>query len=300
LRVVCPSNLFSVYTMDLTPPPLHLFLAAFTYAFGASLADYLGKPFRVESFWLGLVIVFLLQVAMNLLPEVYRPQNEPLIENETRLSRRKLRDNALHVALASLASAAALAYILYNTKLFPLSSFLFLVFSLVVTILYSTPPLRLIDRGFGEIFLAVQLAYIIPTFSFTLQYSETHPILALTIPLNFLTIAYFITQNFQTFAQDQKYNRSTFLTRLGWERVVPLHHIFVLFAYIFFLTMPAFNLTFNVLAPAFLTFPFALFQIFQLRNIANGAKPNWTLLNATALAVVGLTLYFLTFTFWTR
>ena len=106
--------------------------------------------------------------------------------------------------------------------------------------------------------------------------------------------------DFQAFAQDQKYERITFLTRLGWERVVPLHHIFVLFAYIFLLAMPAVNLSLNVLAPAFLTFPFALFQIYQLRNIALGIKPNWMLLNATALGVFGLTVYFLTFTFWTR
>ena len=59
-------------------------------------------------------------------------------------------------------------------------------------------------------------------------------------------------------------------------------------------------LTLSLIWPAFLTFPFALFQIFQLRNIANGTKPNWTLLNVTALAVFGLTTYFLAFTFWIR
>jgi 1,4-dihydroxy-2-naphthoate octaprenyltransferase len=106
--------------------------------------------------------------------------------------------------------------------------------------------------------------------------------------------------DFQAFGQDQKYERLTFLTRLGWQRVVPLHHIFVLFAYIFFLAMPAFNLGVSLLAPAFLTLPFALYQIFQLRSIALGARPNWILLNVTALAVFGLTTYFLTLTFWIR
>ena len=277
-----------------------LLLAALTYAFGASLADYLGKPFRADSFWLGFVMILLLQVALNLLPEVYRPHNEPLIDNETRADKITIRNNALYISMAAFASIAVIAYILFNTNHLPLSSFFFLIFSLIIILINSTPPFRLINRGFGEFLLAVQLAYVVPSIAFTLQATATHPFLALTLPLTFLAFAFFIVLDFQAFAQDEKYQRVTFLTRLGWERVVPLHHIFVLFAYIFMLAMPAVNLSLNVLAPAFLTFPFAIFQIYQLRNIALGIKPNWLLLNVTALAVFGLTVYFLTFTFWTR
>jgi 1,4-dihydroxy-2-naphthoate polyprenyltransferase len=280
--------------------PLHLLLTALAFAFGTSLADYLGKPFRVDSFWLGFLMVMLVQITMNLLPEVYRPQNERLFENETRADRLKLRNNALYVSTAALASIAVIAYILFNTDHLPLASFLFLIFSLILILIYSIPPFRFINRGFGEILLAIQLAYVFPSFAFTLQTGMTHPFLALAVPLTFLAFAYFIVLDFQAFAQDQKYERVTFLTRLGWERVIPLHHIFVLFAYIFLLTMPAFKLPLSLLAPAFLTLPFALYQIYQLRNIALGLKPNWTLLNATALGVFGLTTYFLALTFWIR
>jgi len=280
--------------------PLNLLLVALTFAFGASLADYLGKPFRADSFWLGFVMTLLLQITMNLLPEVYRPQNEPLPENETRTDKLKLRNNALYISMASLASIAVIAYILFNTKHLSLISFLFLAFSLALILIYSTPPFRLINSGFGELLLAIQIAYIFPTFAFTLQAENTHPFLALTIPLTFLAFAYFIVLDFQAFAQDEKYNRVTFLTRLGWERVVPLHHVFVLFAYIFLLGMPAFGLSLTLIWSAFLTLPFALFQINQLRNISLGVPPNWLLLNVTALVVFGLTTYFLTLTFWLR
>ena len=43
-----------------------------------------------------------------------------------------------------------------------------------------------------------------------------------------------------------------------------------------------------------------ILQIILLRHISLGGKPNWTLLTATALAVFGLTTYFLTLTFWIR
>ena len=280
--------------------PLSLILSALTYFFGASLADYLGNPFRSMAFWLGFTVMLLLQITMSILPEVYRPTNEPVLENATLKEKFALRNNAMYTSLATLASIAVLAYILYNTGQLPASAFFFLIFSLLILLMYAIPPFRFVNRGFGEIFLAVQMAYVFPSFAFTLQADETHPFLALTIPLTFLAFAYFIVLDFQAFAQDQKYERVTFLTRLGWQRVIPLHHIFVLFAYIFILAMPAFNLTLNLLAPAFLTFPFALYQIFQLRNIGWGAKPNWLLLHATALSVFGLTTYFLAFTFWTR
>jgi len=271
-----------------------------TYAFGASLADYLGKPFRADSFWLGFVMILLIQITMSLLPEVYRPHNEPLLENESRADKIRLRNNALYLSMTSLASVAVIAYILFNTKQLPLSSFFFLLLSILLSLIYSIPPFRLINRGFGEILLAVQIAYIFPSISFTLQTGATHPFLALAIPLTFLAFSHFIVMNFRSFAQDEKYNRVTFLTRLGWERVIPLHHIFVLFAYIFFLAMPAFGLPLNLIWSAFLTLPFALFQINQMRNLALGLPPNWTLLTATTLAVFGLTTYFLTLTFWIR
>lgn len=280
--------------------PLHLLLAALTYAFGASIADYLGKPFLVASFWLGLLAIVLAQTTMSLLPEVFRLDVEPLLENESRKERQSLRNNALYISAASLGSVALIVYILFNTDHLPPSTFYFLLLSFIIVLIYSIPPLRLVNRGWGELLLAVQIGYVVPSIAFTLQADETHRFLTLTIPLTLLAFSYFIVRNFQSFAQDQKYNRVTFLTRLGWERAVPLHHLFVLFAYLLFAMSPLFGLSLSLIWSVFLTLPFALFQIYLLRNVSLGVKPNWTLLHATALAVFGLTAYFLTLTFWLR
>ncbi|MFN8425562.1 MAG: hypothetical protein U0X87_04800 [Anaerolineales bacterium] len=277
-----------------------LLLAALTYTFGASIADYLGKPFLVAPFWLGLLIVLLAQTIMSLLPEVFRLDAEPLLENETRAKRQVRRNNLLYTSLACIVVIALTAYILFINNSLPLSSFLFLLLSLAIIFTYSIPPFRLVNRGAGEFLLAVHLAYVIPSIAFTLQADKTHRFLALGIPLTFLAFAYFIVRNFQSFAQDQKYHRVTFLTRLGWERVAPLHHLFVLFAYLLFVMSPLFGLSLSLIWSVFLTLPFALFQIYLLRSISLGSKPNWTLLHATALAVFGLAVYFLMLTFWLR
>ena len=280
--------------------PLHLLLAALTYFFGASIANYLGKPFRADSFWLGLLAVLLAQTSMNLLAEVFRPANEPIIEDESPRNRLILRNNALYISIAALTANAVIAFLLYNNDRLTFSSFFFLLLSLLIILVYSLPPFRFINRGFGEFLLAAHLSYVFPSIAYILQSGETHRFLVLTIPLVFLAFAYFIVIDFPSFASDRKYERVTFLTRLGWERAVPAHHLFVLLAYLFFLVSPIFDLSLSLLWPAFLTFPFALFQIYQLRSISLGAPPNWILLTVTALSVFGLTVYFLSLTFWLR
>lgn len=280
--------------------PLHILLAALAYFLGASIANYLGEPLRADSFWLGLIAVILAQASMNLLAEVFRPGNEVIIEGESRKDRLMLRNNALYVSIAALTANAMIAFLLYSNNHLSVPAFFFLLLSLLLVLAYAIPPFRFINRGFGELVLAVHIAYVLPSIAYILQSDETHRFLLISIPLTFLAFSYFIVMDFPTFASDRKYNRSTLLTRLGWERAVPLHHLFVLLAYLFFLVGPVFGLSISLLWPAFLTFPFALFQIFQLRNLSLGAPTNWTLLTVTALSVFGLTAYFLSLTFWLR
>src|SRR5919106_898758 len=176
--------------------PLHLLLGALTYFFGASIANYLGKPFRADSFWLGLVAVLLAQTSMNLLAEVFRPLNEPISEDETR--RLILRNNALYISIAALTANAVIAFLLYNSNRLTLSSFFFLLLSLLIILVYSPPPFRFINRGFGEFLLAAHLAYVFPSIAYILQSGETHRFLVLTIPLVFLAFAYFIVMDFSS------------------------------------------------------------------------------------------------------
>jgi len=279
--------------------PLHLLLAALTYTLGASIPAYLGKPFQPLTFSLGLAGVLLAQLSMSLLAEVFRPHNEPLVEGETPQQKETLRNNALYISIAALSSTAFIIYLLYIDQILVLPSVILYLSSFILVLAYALPPIRLLDRGFGELTLAAHIAYIIPSIGFLLQAKENHRLLAvIIIPLTALALAYFLVINFTTFPTDQKYQRGTLLRRLTWERAVPLHHSRIVFAYSIFAIAPL--LGFSILWPAFLTLPFAILQMLLLRNISIGNKPNWTLLTATALAVFGLTTYFITLTFWLR
>jgi len=279
--------------------PLHLLLVALTYILGASIPAYLGKPFQPLTFALGLGGVLLAQLSMSLLAEVFRPHNEPLIEDETPQQKETLRNNMLYVSIAALASAAFIVYLLYLNQALALPAFILYLSSFLLVLAYAIPPLRLLSRGFGELALAAHIAYVIPSIGFLLQAQTNHRLLPVIIlPLTALALAYFLVVNFTTFPTDQKYQRATLLRRLTWERAIPLHHSLIVFAYVIFAIAP--TLGFSILWTAFLTLPFAMLQIVLVRNISLGGKPNWNLLTSTALAVFGLTTYFITLTFWLR
>jgi len=281
--------------------PLHLLLAALTYLLGASIPAYLGKPVQLAPFILGMAIALLAQISMSFLREVFRPHNEPLLPDETPQQKETLRNNLLYISVGVIGTIAGIAFIIHLNFTLTLPSFLFLLSSIILVLLYSIPPFHLVNRGFGELILAVHIAYVIPSIGFLLQAGENSRLLIfLLLPLTVLALTYFLIINFTTFTDDQKYERGTLLRQLTWERAVPLHHSLIAFAYLMFALLPLFGFAFNLVAPAFLTLPFAIFQIFQLRAIANGNPPNWKLLTATALAVFGLTTYFLALTFWLR
>jgi len=281
--------------------PLNLLLAAFTYLLGASIPAYLGISVQLIPFLLGLASVLFAQAGMALLGEVFRPHNEPLIDGETPQQKETLRNNMLYISVGLLATCGLIIFIIFLNRNLTLPTFYFLLSSIILVLVYALPPVRLADRGFGELILAAHIAYVVPNIGFLLQAGENHRLLfVLATPLVALGLAYFLILNFVNFQSDQKYQRGTLLRRLTWEHAAPLHHSLVAFAYVMYALAPMLGFSFNLIWPAFLTLPFAIFQIIQLRAIANGNPPNWKLLTSTALAVFGLTTYFLTLTFWLR
>lgn len=281
--------------------PLILVFVALTYALGAGIAHYLGVPQRLLAFWLGLVSLLFLQAGMGWLTEAFRPLVEPLGGGNTQAEQPALRKATLLAALAALSCAAVMVLLLARTNNLPPAGFLFLVLSLLLALAYTMPPVRLVNAGFGELALAVQISMFAPALGFVLQEGTYHRLVAIvSFPLTLLALACFVALDFPTYAADQKYDRRTLARRMGWERAVLFHHGLILGAYLLLAASPLLGLAGGLVWPAFLTFPFALLQIYTLRNLALGAKPNWRLLNVNALAVFGLCAYLLTFAFWLR
>ncbi|NOY98150.1 MAG: UbiA family prenyltransferase [Chloroflexi bacterium] len=281
--------------------PLRLALAALTYLLGMGIARYLGRAQNVAAFWLGLGWALLIFLALDLLTAYFRPPNEPLIEDETPARRNWLRAAFFQVSVAALGAVAVLTVLMLRAGLLNPPTVLFLVLAFLAALAYALPPLRLVNSGFGELTLAILLVNLLPALAFLLQTGEFHRLLAMvTFPLTALALAFFLVLDFPAYAADAKYRRRTLLTRIGWQRAIPLHHILVLTAYLLFAAAPLLGFPWAVIWPVFLTFPFALLQIFWMRHIALGGAPNWKFLTILASSVIGLTIYSLMLTFWTR
>lgn len=279
--------------------PLYLALTGLTYALGTGIARYLGTPAKPSVFWLALLGSLLAQLAMNLLGEVFRPLPRPSVLDEKPAAGPSVRDAALYVAVAALSACAFLVLALYRDTRLAVQPMLFLGFSLLVILAYALPPVRLKDRGFGELLVAIQIAYLAPSIAFMLQTQSSHRLLdACILPLTVLLFATLIALDFPSYADDLTDSRPTLLTRLGWEIAVPLHHGTLIAAYLLLSSAMLLGFSFRLLWPAFLTVPFAFLQYRFLQNIALGAKPIWGLLTVNAVAVFGLATYFLTLSFW--
>jgi len=281
--------------------PLNIIFAVLSYLLGAGIAQYLGVTQNVVVFWLGLGGVLLAQFSMGMLAEALRSIEQPSNSNENRADRVLLRNAALMASIGALSAAAVIAIILGQEEALTPVVMLFLGLSLLAVLAYAVPPLRLVDAGFGEFLLAVHIALVAPALGFVLQQGEYHRLVAIvSFPLTLLALAYFLVLDFPNYVIDEKYDRRTLLRNIGWQRAVPLHHGLILGAYILLASALLYGLAWGLIWPSFLTLPFAIFQIFWLRNISNGAKPIWNLLTVNALAVFGLTAYLMTFAFWLR
>lgn len=281
--------------------PGYLLMVALTYMLGAGIAKYLGFPPRAPLVAMGLVMAVLLQAALQWLEAAFRPLREQGPREETEADPAQVRKAVLYSAIGALAAAGTLAFSILTFERAPVGAAFCLGLSAVLILIYATPPMRAAGRGFGELLLAAQIAYLTPTLGFLLESGSIHGLLVwCTAALTVLFVATLIALELPSFADDVRRDEATILTKVGWEVGLNLHHALMLTSYVVLGLCVFSGFSITLIGPAFLTLPFALLQVFLLRGIARGAKPIWSLLRVNALAVFALTTYFLTLSFWLR
>ena len=114
------------------------------------------------------------------------------------------------------------------------------------------------------------------------------------------SVVFMLAVSFPDYATDLKYGKRTFLVRAGWENVVSVHNTMVLLGFLVLAGLLYLNFPRAILYPAFLTIPLGLMEIWQMRQIAEGGKPNWKGLTWNAAALVGSVIYIFSYFFWTR
>jgi len=287
--------------------PVYLLGGFVLYALGAGVARFLGQPVFWDLYWLGQVCVTMLQLSGYLL-EAYFTSPPDEIARQTRRVKEDgspaafiLRSTYLMAAASTLTAAAVATFVLNSGGRVNEMSLVFLGVLLALVIAYAVPPLELARKGFGAIIQAAFLVNVVPALAYVLQTGELHRLLGmLTFPLVALYLAMALAFSLPSYYNDLKHNRRSLMVNTGWQRGMMMHNVMVLTAYFLLSLAMALGLPWSLAWPAMLTMPVGLYQLLQMWQIGQGAKPRWRILRLTAAASLGLMAYLMTFSLWVR
>jgi 1,4-dihydroxy-2-naphthoate octaprenyltransferase len=289
--------------------PAMLAAGALFYLLGAGMARYLGHPILWDRFWVGLIAVLLIQLTSYFLKAYY-----DLIDAASPLRRMQKDDDDLDQGVASrlpqqgvlmagttsMTAGAVLTVLMITMGAINLTFFFFLGIAVILSFFYAVPPLRLVYTAYGELVEAIVLANLFPALAFTLQTGELHRYLAmLTFPILAILLAVRLVLSLEKYARYLKYGYKTMMVVLGWQRGMRMHNLLVPAGYVLIALAFALGLPWSLTWPALLTLPVGLFEIIQINQIVAGLKPNWRLLNLTAVSLLGLALYLMNLALWT-
>ena len=288
--------------------PLLLIGAILTYWLGAGIADYLGVTIHWGNYLLGQACVIALLLGGIYLDGYYTRLSEPAPTRKNLHSSGDGKDgrdsppiNLLVGGAAALTAAASLTVVLLQQTRPSPPALLIMGLAFLAVVSYAVPPLRLVWSGYGELVVSILIANLTPALAFLFQTGELHRLLAMsTFPLTALSMALFLVSQLSEYLDDIKNNRRTLLVRLGWQRGMVLHNGMIVAAFLLMALALTFRLPLFIGLPAFLPLPLGVLQVWQMRRIADGARPNWTSLKLTAIVLFATTAYLIAFAFWMR
>jgi len=287
--------------------PIFLLGVALIYALGVGIAHYLGASIDWRIYILGQVWVTLLQLSTQYLNEFYNTPGDQENKNRTYLTggsgalgKDKLpRRVALLAALSCLAFLASSTVLIISIGSFSPLIYIIMILAFIGSFFYSSPPLKLEASGYGELIATIIVALMVPSFAFILQSGELNRLVAMTIfPLAALHMSMLLAFELPDYASDLKFEKFTLMVRIGWQNGMKLHNTLILSAFLLIIVALYFGMPRKVALSALITIPLGIFQIWQMRRIAMGGRPNWNSLTIIALALFALTTYFMTFTYW--
>ena len=150
----------------------------------------------------------------------------------------------------------------------------------------------------GEVLLFV---IIPPATAFFIQSRDFHRLLTLTvIPFVASYLCYPLLLSLKWYSADQRHERKTIATQVGWERTMVLHNALILLAYLLFALIALLNFPWFLLWPVFLTLPIGLLEIWLMERIRRGRKPLWMVMQVATTSVYFIPMYLLGFAYWIR
>lgn len=275
-----------------------------TYLLGVGAARYLVGTVEWDRFGMGLFWVILLQLAGWAANRLYLlwqpgPQNPPPSTEEELALRKKTGSFLLLLAVAALSVAALVSITMYRSGWLSSETGLWMAAGIVLLFALVLAPVRLIERGFGELTLAVLVCNLVPIFALLLQTRQYSNLIAFsTFPLTMLFLSMLIALQLEDYGQDCLYCRNRLLVKIGWEWGIRIHSGFIIATYFLIGLAVLQGVPWRMVWPVSLTVILAGFQVFLLNRVADGQKPDWRMVKFAAVDTFALAVYMLAYSFW--
>lgn len=288
----------------------HFLLIPFGQAIlGTGIARFLGYEIDWALFALGLGWLFSLQLGAqyliqyftqaparkNNLPKVFTFYRGLLGQGEDQLPRR--------VALGSAAGMLTITTIftvgMVQFDGLNLSLAIVMVLILLLSLAIALPVVNLKDSGITELIVAILIGILLPGFSFLIQAGYTHRfVILVTVPLAVLLIPVFLSLEFPNYSISNNPENQNLIQQLGWRSAMSVHNSFILLPFLILGLTALSGMPLRAAFSPLLVLPLAFLQIWQMRRIAAGVKPNWLTLTWNAVVIFELVTYLLAFSFW--
>ena len=277
------------------------FLASgvFTYTLGTVLALQAGQAWNATSYFLGLLVFF----GFYLLERTYAYLSRSKINVFSTLQRsRRLRSPELVIFLFFLFAALLLCvYFISLTGGLRSPNWVWFLLLAVGILMNVSKNLNQWNMPYRWMTDGIIISPVLLFWGASLAKLDSTPILFfLSLPLLFFYLASQTCLQFETYGEDLKKGQQALLVSIGWERGMTLHHILVALGYLglgFYLYMSG---AWAIAWPVLLMMSVSLLEVWQLQRIAEGMRPNWGLLKATAITQYLGIVYILLFAFLTH
>lgn len=286
--------------------PEYVFLSASLYFLGAGIYKYLGGRIEWNTLAVGLTYILLLNLSEWILNKYFEYQQLPIQILKTQFQdfTRDEFDYFIRafflIGIVSFACASVLFFSMIFIHSVNSISIFVMILIILSTVAYSVPPIRLADKGWGDILLVFGFAIITPTFAYSLQENGFHRLVALiSIPLFTLLLTAFISTGFPGYLQGMLSGKKSLLIFLQWNTGIVVHNILVLLTYLILGIGVMSGLPVRLALPFLIGLPFAIITIYELLRIQNGHKPNWLILLTGSYGSIGCTIFLLIFDLWT-
>ena len=288
--------------------PIHLVTTIALYLLGIGFARYLGQSIDNSLFLLGLAWLLFLQLGYYFLGDHFKTPFDaglykrlPFGSDEKPAEPAQSGEVLLYISVSCFAGAIVLSVLLILQGAVSISTAILMGLFFGGIFLLVVPGLSLNLSGVGEIIISITLIIIPPALGFFLQYGSFHRLLALCIfPLFPLHLAMILLLRLPGYRADLRENRRNLLVRIGWIQGVFLHNLLIISGFLLFGVAILFGFPVRVVGSVFLTLPAAVYLVWYLSQLEDGAPARWPIITLLSLVTFFLPVYLLTYSSWMR